>query len=515
VSITGGTSASPIAFASAVAGGNWLTISPASGTTPVAAKVAVNPTSLSVGTYNGTITLTPASGTAVALPVTLIVKAPPPTLTAQPSPITFTYRRGDPIPDAKQLKLSTSGALLSFTATLSGGAWLSINRKSSVAFPAFPASLDVSVNPAGLLSGSYKGTIAISAPQASNKTQNVSVVLDVGAGPASLNWIFPAQVVAGSPPVTITLSGANFYSGTVIKAGATTLSSTLVGPNVMTTVVPAALLATTGSVSLVASNPGNDGGDSSPLNLAVAAAGPVIASVTNAASYVAGAIAPGEMVAIFGSGLGPDALADFTDPGAGGTIATTLSGTRVLFDATAAPVIYTSAGQVAVMTPYDVAGKTSVTLKVEYNATQSAGVSLNVAAHAPALFTAGGAGSGQAAALNFDETTNAYTLNSETSLAAKGTVIVLYATGEGVTTPASADGAIVAAAAASPNPDVTLQVGGKDATILYTGGIPGLVAGMLQINARLAADTPAGKSVPVTLNINGVHSQAGVTAGVK
>jgi uncharacterized protein (TIGR03437 family) len=384
-----------------------------------------------------------------------------------------------------------------------------------VVFPAFPATMNVSVNPAALPPGTHRGVITITAPQAANKSLAVQVVLDVGAGAASLSWLFPEQVAVGASATTITLSGTNFYTGTVIKAGATTLSSTLVGPNVMTAVLPAAMLASSGTLSITASNPGTDGGDSAPVDFDVVAAGPIVTSVTNAASYQPGAVAPGEMVAVFGSGLGPDTLAEFTNPGPGGTIDAVLSGTRVLFDGTAAPIIYTSANQVAAMVPYDVAGKTTVPLIVEYNTVQSSPVTMNVAAHAPALFTAGGAGAGQAAALNLDETTGVYTLNSETSVALKGSVVIFYATGEGVTTPASTDGKIVSAAAEAPNPAISMTVGGKAAAILYTGGVPGLVSGMMQVNVRLATDTPSGKAVPVVLTIGSVSSAAGVTIGVK
>jgi uncharacterized protein (TIGR03437 family) len=186
----------------------------------------------------------------------------------------------------------------------------------------------------------------------------------------------------------------------------------------------------------------------------------------------------------------------------------------VLFDATPAPVIYTSASQVAVMAPYDIAGKTTVDVSVEYNTVASPDVTMSVAAHSPALFTATGAGSGQAAVLNVDSL-GAVTVNSETNAAPKGSVITLYATGEGVTTPASTDGSIVTTAAATPNPGISVQVGGKDAEILYTGGVPGLVSGIMQINARLATDTTAGKAVQIVLTMHGVSSPAGVTVGVK
>ncbi len=107
------------------------------------------------------------------------------------------------------------------------------------------------------------------------------------------------------------------------------------------------------------------------------------------------------------------------------------------------------------------------------------------------------------------------TLNSDTTPVAKGGIIVLYATGEGVTNPPSTDGSIVTSVSTTPNLNLSLKVGTKDASILYSGGAVGLVSGMIQINARLPADIPTGKTTPVVLTINGVDSPAGVTIGVK
>jgi hypothetical protein len=81
----------------------------------------------------------------VVVNVTLTVKAPPPTLTASPAPLSFTYKRGDAPPAAKPLKLSTNGASLT-----SGGSWLSVAPRSGVVFPAFPATMNVSLYQAAL-----------------------------------------------------------------------------------------------------------------------------------------------------------------------------------------------------------------------------------------------------------------------------------------------------------------------------------------------------------------------------
>ena len=148
--------------------------------------------------------------------------------------------------------------------------------------------------------------------------------------------------------------------------------------------------------------------------------------VVNAASYQGGAIAPGEMVAIFGSGMGPASLAPIQLNSAG-LVTRSLAGTRVLFDGMPAPLIYTSATQLVAMVPYGVAGNNTSQVQVEYGGILSPAVSIPVAAAVPGLYAADASGTGQGAFLNQDGVTR----NSAANPAPKGSVAVLYATGEG------------------------------------------------------------------------------------
>jgi uncharacterized protein (TIGR03437 family) len=61
------------AAASTSSGGNWLAVSPSSGTTPANVNVSVTPTGLAGGVYQGAIRLTPAGGAAQTFAVTLNV----------------------------------------------------------------------------------------------------------------------------------------------------------------------------------------------------------------------------------------------------------------------------------------------------------------------------------------------------------------------------------------------------------------------------------------------------------
>ena len=92
--------------------------------------------------------------------------------------LSFTYQTGGNLPQAQSVTVSATSAA-AFTTAASGGGWLSVSPSSG----ATPASLSVSVNPAGLNPGTYNGTITITAPGASNSPQAVSVGLTVRSSP--------------------------------------------------------------------------------------------------------------------------------------------------------------------------------------------------------------------------------------------------------------------------------------------------------------------------------------------
>src|SRR5690348_10192113 len=75
--------------------------------------------------------------------------------------------------------------------------------------------------------------------------------------------------------------------------------------------------------------------------------------VVNAADYSGGRVAPGEIVVLFPSHVGPAVLAG-AQLGGDGRVTTLLGDTRVLFDGVAAPMAYSMTGQVGAVVPYEV-----------------------------------------------------------------------------------------------------------------------------------------------------------------
>ena len=154
-------------------------------------------------------------------------------------------------------------------------------------------------------------------------------------------------------------------------------------------------------------------------------------------------------------------------------------------------------------------------LEVEYNGVKSSPYSIFSARASPALFTASGAGTGNVAAFQTDPVKGDLTLNSDKSAAAKGFILVLYATGAGSTLPVPQNGLVAIEASTSSIPNVTVLLGDVAAEVLYAGAAPGLITGIVQINARIPDNAPIGKAVPITLKVDAFASPVGVTLNIK
>ena len=148
----------------------------------------------------------------------------------------------------------------------------------------------------------------------------------------------------------------------------------------------------------------------------------VVSGVVNAASHLAGAIAPGELVVVTGSGLGP-AKAVLAVPDSSGRYAAQLAGTTVLVNGTPVPVIFTSATQVEAVVPDSLAGGTAQ-VAVTYHDETSASYPVPVAAAAPGIFTVDSTGQGHAESFDQNGVIN-------TPAHWQGDVITLFATGLG------------------------------------------------------------------------------------
>lgn len=238
--------------------------------------------------------------------------------------------------------------------------------------------------------------------------------------------------------------------------------------------------------------------------------------IVSGANYTYGTLAPGEIVTIFGLQFGPQTL--IPAQVSNGAYATTLGQTRVLFDGVPAALLYAAPNQISAITPYEVSGKRQTTIQVQYQGRSTNAVAMPVDLSYPALFTLDGSGgasiggvaySTQGAILNQDAS-----VNSANNPAGRGSTVVLYATGEGMTSPAGVDGRVAATVYPKPVLPVTVTIGGRPAVVQYAGAAPGDVAGVMQINAVIPADCPTG-DVPVAISVGKYASPENVTVAVQ
>jgi uncharacterized protein (TIGR03437 family) len=233
-----------------------------------------------------------------------------------------------------------------------------------------------------------------------------------------------------------------------------------------------------------------------------------LTGIGNAASYQTEAVAPGEIVVLFGERLGPDVLAGLRLTPAG-LVDSSIGNVQVFFDGTAAPLIYVSKTQISAIVPYGTAGKSLTRIQVKVGDRYSDVIAVPVRAAVPGLFTANSSGKGPGAFFNEDGT-----LNSAGNPTAAGKIVSMYGTGEGQTNPAGVDGQPALTVYPKPLLPVSVTVGGSTAEILYAGAAPTAVAGLLQLNIRVPVGLSPGPA-DVVLKIGSHESVSGVTLALK
>ena len=220
--------------------------------------------------------------------------------------------------------------------------------------------------------------------------------------------------------------------------------------------------------------------------------------------------------------------------------ATTVEGVSVMFDSTAAPIFALAAtgGQINVLVTDELDSSGTVNLTVRDAAGLSAVQTLNLAPAAPGIFyyadplvptrrnavalTANTAWIAMPLSLaaTLGLPTNCSQLGARSACAkpaSPGGFLQIYVTGLGKATPdGSLSGAVLptgSVAPASGNPlyetlaKPTVTIGGKAATVLFSGIAPGY-AGLYQVDIQIPADVGTGNDVPIEISIGGQSDSA-------
>ena len=502
-----------------------ISLTPTSGTTPATIVVSVPPAALdlSPGTGGGQIVIAPTSQAypQTIVPVIYMVTAGP-TISA-PSSLNFSYQEGGSVPAPASFQVTASrNVAVPIAAVMNGvNSWLSVSPIDSNT----PSTVVATITPVGLSPGIYTSQILIYERVSGTElppAATIPVTLTVTAGsfisasPSTLSFAWQRGTAAPPPqniqvtsstaavPFNATAASTGNWLSVAPSSGATPATLAVsVSPEPLKAGVYSGTIAvnstTTVAVTLTVTG--------IPL--------PAIGGIVNAASYAPGAVSPGEIVTIGGTGLGPaDGLGLALD--SNGNVATSLGEVSVSFNGYLAPLIYVGASQINCVVPYEVSSQTNVSLQVIFAGQTSSAYPLSVTPAAPGIFTALASGAGQAAVLNASGG-----VNGPANPAAAGGTIVIYMTGEGQTLPAGVTGKVTTVNTSSsgpltPQPLVppTVTIGELPATVTFYGEAPGLVSGALQINAVVPNGLSPG-SQPLVVSFGSADSQSGVTIAVQ
>ncbi|HUB83738.1 MAG TPA: putative Ig domain-containing protein [Bryobacteraceae bacterium] len=210
--------------------------------------------------------------------------------------------------------------------------------------------------------------------------------------------------------------------------------------------------------------------------------------MTNGVSLATGAIAPGELLVIFGANLSPSTVNNCYSS-AQSVFPTTCNTTTVQINGVASPLIYVSPGQVNLYAPFELSGNSAALTVSTTGGGSSSPFSLKLASASPAIsaFT----------------NTSGMTI-SATNPSSPGSAVLGYATGLGITNPQTPDGAV---APSNPLAHTAATIG------VYVGGVPALVsfavlAPTLVSTYEIAFTVPAGLlgNQPVVFTADGIAS---------
>lgn len=470
-------------------------------------NLALQTSSLAAGTYTGTVTI-----------------ADPNALDA-PQTITVTVQPGGAVPDSLSFYVAPNGSsqsasftagkeLAVTTATQSGGQWLSVRLEGGGSFRfSYPYTVNAS-HLSGMAEGTYNGTIRTANSNLASENKTVNVALRVTSQPISQAAVAPFKIAQNTPKQTQNILIANAGLGKLAVSGVT--AATQSGGNWLMakqldapydSYVAVTADPTSASPGLyqgtvtVASNAAN-GSLTIPVRLEVTAQASPTAfyqGVVNNATFEAGPVAQGELVALFG-----DQLA-YADPKQATTLPlpTDLSGAKVYVNDRPAPIYYASYSQINFQIPYDAAIGDAV-LRVERDGQRGNSIGVPIVKAAARLMRLGIGDYG--IIINPD---GSFAVPSSIGIghpAKAGDTQVVYALGLGPTVPVVATGAGAPGgplAQVAPTPQVYLGgsvLGGAEPiTPLFVGLTPGFV-GLYQINFTIPDSAPRGNMVPMSID---------------
>jgi uncharacterized protein (TIGR03437 family) len=525
-----------------LAGGNWLSVTPASGSSNPSlpapqVAVSVNPAGLAAGDYYGLVQVT-APGAAntpqvVTVFLTVLSAGSDPGASVQPAELFFSVSPNAGNPAAQQVLVYNIGAAAQtfYLGFPSEVYFITASPDVGTLDPSQPTP--VLVQPTGkFAAGTYSDSITFQFSDGRVQSLKVNVIAATPAAGANPGDLLPRTSSAPCAPTKLipaltTLSQAFAVSagwpaalsvqsmddcGNPQVAGSVRVSFSNGDPplamislndgtwqatwataqNGVGQAVTLTITAVNDQAQLMGTSQVIGGLSSPKAPPAITQAGIVSA----AGSVPFTPLAPGGMISIYGSLLADNAASASSIP-----LPTTMGNATVTIAGQSVPLLYVSPGQINALVPFGLNTNTTYYLLVQRGLTLSTPVPINIADAQPAAFLSGGS------AIVFDSrgTAPAF-LVTPSAPAQAGDVLVIYCAGLGVTNPPVGNGvASPSSPTAQTQAPVTVTIGGQNATVVYAGLVAGLV-GLYQVNVDMPAGVTPGKAVPVLLTVSGQTS---------
>ncbi len=530
--------------------GNWLTVSPGSGSSAAntlqipLATISVNAASLAAGQYTGQVAVTVPGATNNPQYVVVILNVLPRGSTlpvvVRPTGLIFASQAANAGSLAAQNVTLATGApadvgFASGLLTYDGGTWLTSGTSNSVVPSGGSTTVSVLPKLASLGAGVYRGgmTVLFSDGSPSQVVDILSVVVPASSAQGREGGAAAACAPQRLQMVQQTLS-SNFGSPVGYPAALQVQVVDDCGNAVSNATVLVSFSNGDASISLASLGNGSYAGTWQPTlqsaqvtvsfraslppltpataqaqgSVAANAQAPLLftGGVVSAASYAPGGVhSPGEIVAAFGQNLAGGVSQAPSIP-----LPSTLGGATLQVGGTSIPLYFANSGQVTAQLPYELTPGTQPQIVARGAGFIAPPQTITIVQATPSIFSMTQDGKGQGAIF-----TGSGVLVNSAAPATAGDTVVVYCTGLGATSPSVASGQ---AAPGGPNlaratTTVNVGIGGKPGFVSFAGLVPGLV-GLYQVNVQIPSGVSNGSAIPLVLSQNGVASNS-VTLAIR
>ncbi len=317
-----------------------------------------------------------------------------------------------------------------FTLTVNGTNFVSgatVNWSGTALTTTFVSTTQLTATvPASLISTTGSANISVTTPSGTSAVQAFTIS---AANVPAISTLSPDSATAGGAAFTLTVNGANFVSGSVVKWNSTALTTTFVSTTQVTAAVPASLIATGGTASITVT--GAAGSVSTASTFTVNIPPPTISSLSPNTASPGGA---DFTLTVNGANFDSSAVVNW-----GSTALTTTFVSATQVTAAVPASLIATAGQFDITVTTTAGTTASTTFNVAFSISgtvvsgpASGGVPINAMVQLYAAGTTGyGTGAQQVAnAVQTNSTTGAFSISYDCStLSTPGDQLYLVATG--------------------------------------------------------------------------------------